>query len=681
MGQPSQPLIDPLIGTTLGRYAIQARLGEGGMGTVYRAEQWPLGRPVALKVIHRSLIQDAKVASRFLREAKIACALTNPHTVTIYDFGQAEDGTLYLAMELLVGESLQQRLTEKGRIAPELAAEVAAQVCRSLVEAHRKGIVHRDLKPDNIFLGTSDDGSLLVKVLDYGLARIMTADDSRPSTLLTQIGTIVGTPIYMSPEQARGKPLDQRTDLYSMGVVLYEMLTGVPPFQDEDAVLVLGKHIREPVPLMESIGAKVAPPEALEILVHALLQKQPGDRPPDASHVYQALRDYLMMSGSRGASLPSMPSEEGSQPWTLARLARTADAKAESGILERLEPAPPAPEPDAEEPEIEEVDAAATDSSPTAAEPVQSVLLLESAPTSIIPLPTPAENLLPSETVTVTDDEPTNAATPLPSARSGFSGSTVVDSATPPPVQSPTLSLTARSPITAPRNVLVAIGTALAVLAVALVIVVRDSSPELSPEPPIRVLAHGPSLPLPVPERDRPALPLGVAPPEPAVPPAEGPGPQPTPAPRDELPEAPPGYELAAPPRGWTGTYTLTGGALDLEQHGTTVTGSFGRRGRRATLRGTVTGSVLTFSWRGPQSSGRGVLRSFVSGDRVTLRGTLGTGAATGGNLELTAERTAEAAPPPQSPRILKSRPAGSGPRQGLKLDTNDIFKQRRTRP
>ncbi len=310
------------------------------MGTVYRAEQTPLGRPVALKVIHRAFVSDPKVVSRFLREAKIACQLTNPHTVTIFDFGN-EEGVLYLAMELLQGQSLHERLC-RGPVEPVRAAEIAAQVCRSLTEAHKKGIIHRDLKPDNIFLSSADDGALLCKVLDYGLARVMSSDESPGGiqATLTQIGTIVGTPIYMSPEQARGKKLDARTDLYSMGVVLFEMLSGVAPFLDEDAVVVLGKHIRDPVPRIAETGARVAPPAALQVLVDKLLEKEPSKRPPDAAWVFQELRAYLAQVAGRSTRLPAI--EETSPPVHApdAPPPRISPPDAASGVQPRMDEAP-----------------------------------------------------------------------------------------------------------------------------------------------------------------------------------------------------------------------------------------------------------------------------------------------------------------------------------------------------
>jgi serine/threonine protein kinase len=290
-----------LVGTTVGRYRILERIGEGGMGVVFRAEQEGLGRVVALKLIHKGLAAEPEIVSRFLREARIAGSLTNPNTVTIYDFGKADDGSLYLAMEFIEGESLKRRLERDGTIPPTEAAAIGIQVCRSLLEAHKKDIVHRDLKPENILLSVTEDGTQRVKVLDYGLARSVNPSETGAAAQVTQAGIILGTPEYMSPEQAQGFPVDIRSDIYSLGIVLYEMLSGATPFSGDSNISLLASHVVQAPPLMEEVGRRLAPPPELERLVGRMMAKEPEDRPADALEVLRTLKAYLL--GQQPAAL------------------------------------------------------------------------------------------------------------------------------------------------------------------------------------------------------------------------------------------------------------------------------------------------------------------------------------------------------------------------------------------
>ncbi len=278
---------DPLLGATLDeRYTIIGRLGAGGMGTVYRAEQAPLAREVALKVLRRELGRDPDTVARFTREAKLLSQLKHPNTVTILDFGQSPEGLLYLAMELLEGEMLSSRMRDVGTLAVDDAVRVACGVLRSLDEAHSRGIIHRDLKPDNIFLarvhGRPDD-DVIVKVVDFGIAKIRDGEHSPGlDPVATQEGTVFGTPRYMSPEQAQGKSLDGRSDLYAVGVLLFHMLTGQAPFTDDDAVIVMAHHIKTVPPRVREMvpGARI--PASLESLVARALDKSPDERPQTA---------------------------------------------------------------------------------------------------------------------------------------------------------------------------------------------------------------------------------------------------------------------------------------------------------------------------------------------------------------------------------------------------------------
>ncbi|MBL8681520.1 MAG: serine/threonine protein kinase [Myxococcales bacterium] len=285
---------DPLLGATVAeRYVIVGRVGSGGMGTVYRAEQQGMGREVALKVLRKDLGRDPDTAARFHREARTLSQLKHPNTVTVFDFGQTSDRLLFLAMELLEGEMLSTRIKREGPLDVQLAIRTAVGVLRSLDEAHARGIVHRDLKPDNIFLakvhGVLADDSESVKVVDFGIAKIRDGERGIDA-LQTQEGTVFGTPRYMSPEQAQGKPIDGRSDLYAVGVLLFHMLTGRPPFTDDDAVIVMAHHIKTVPPPVRQVAPNRPIPESLEKLVQRVLAKDPLKRPQTAAE-FLALLD------------------------------------------------------------------------------------------------------------------------------------------------------------------------------------------------------------------------------------------------------------------------------------------------------------------------------------------------------------------------------------------------------
>ncbi|HEY3356702.1 MAG TPA: serine/threonine-protein kinase [Polyangia bacterium] len=243
-GAPAAPIdLENLVGVTLNnRFLIKAKLGQGGFGTVYRGEQMQTHREVALKVLNPQMAKDPQVVQRFRREAQAACALRSPHTVTTYDFDQTPQGILYLAMELLKGRSLQDVIHNEGPMPPIRWAHVLEMICQSLSEAHAQGIVHRDIKPENIMLENEMGEPDFVKVLDFGIAKIVGGDGSKEPAL-TAAGQTLGTLEYMSPEQLQGLQLDGRSDIYALGMMAYEMLCQRLPWDDTSPGGLIGGHI------------------------------------------------------------------------------------------------------------------------------------------------------------------------------------------------------------------------------------------------------------------------------------------------------------------------------------------------------------------------------------------------------------------------------------------------------
>jgi len=290
---------DTLLGTTIaGRFTILGRLGKGSMGAVYRARQAAVGRDVALKIVRRDRAYDSETKARFEREARAISSLSSPHTITAFDFGESEDGSWFLAMEMLDGESVGDRLRREGRIEWPDAVRFACEALKSLAEAHAKGIVHRDLKPDNLFLvrlPESDARRELCKVLDFGIAKWQSGSEAPIDQLETQAGTVFGTPRYMSPEQAQGNALDARSDLYSLGVLLFQMLSGKAPFTDDDAVVVMARHIKDEPPLFIEVTPELSIPLPLERVVRRALRKAPADRPQSAAEMSAELEEVAQL--------------------------------------------------------------------------------------------------------------------------------------------------------------------------------------------------------------------------------------------------------------------------------------------------------------------------------------------------------------------------------------------------
>ncbi|MGA9860213.1 MAG: protein kinase, partial [Solirubrobacteraceae bacterium] len=269
-------MAEPVANTMIdGRYRVLSRLGTGGMADVYLAEDQQLGRKVALKLLHRRFAEDPDFVERFRREAQAAAGLQHPNVVSVYDRGAFED-TYYIAMEYLPGRSLKQLIRDEAPLDPLRAIDITIQILKAARFAHARGVIHRDLKPHNVIVDDADNA----KVTDFGIARAGASD-------MTETGSIMGTAQYLSPEQAQGHAVNAGSDLYSIGVVLYEMLTGRVPFDAESPVTIALKHVSEaPIPPREINPA--IPPE-LEQTVLWVLNKNATDRPADADHLITVL--------------------------------------------------------------------------------------------------------------------------------------------------------------------------------------------------------------------------------------------------------------------------------------------------------------------------------------------------------------------------------------------------------
>lgn len=272
---------DPWVGKVIDdRYRIDARLGSGGMGLVYRARHITLRTDVAIKMLRDSEAANPEVVERFRREAESATRIGHPGIVRVTDFGRIPNGPYFMVMELLEGSDLAQRLSRLGRLAPDYAVRLLLEACEALEAAHRAGIVHRDLKPENLFITRLPDGRERLKVVDFGLAKMNELPTTRGGQQLTRPGTIFGTPKYMSPEQGTGQASDSRSDVYALGCIAYEMLTGKAPFDGENYMGVITQHLVDPPPAFRTVFPEYAGPPGLEAVVLRALAKNPGDRHP-----------------------------------------------------------------------------------------------------------------------------------------------------------------------------------------------------------------------------------------------------------------------------------------------------------------------------------------------------------------------------------------------------------------
>jgi eukaryotic-like serine/threonine-protein kinase len=310
-----------LINQTIGNYRVVSLLGEGGMGVVYLAQHPVIGRKVAIKLLHTALARDQDIVSRFFNEARAIHMIAHENIVEILDFGQTTDGQPYFIMEYLTGESLSDAVG-RGAMPADDVTTIGAQMCRALGAAHAKGIVHRDLKPHNVQLVDKGDGALHVKILDFGVAKILASPDGAQS-VKTRTGSLMGTPLYMSPEQCKGSgTLDHRTDIYSLGVMLFEMLAGRPPFIAEGVGELFAKHMLEEPPYLIDCAPTVPPQMAAAIMKS--LSKEPRDR-------FQTMEEFRKALVGE-VKLAAVPRPGGTRPLSTSTGAQTLPPRASTTL-------------------------------------------------------------------------------------------------------------------------------------------------------------------------------------------------------------------------------------------------------------------------------------------------------------------------------------------------------------
>ncbi|HVY36722.1 MAG TPA: protein kinase, partial [Polyangia bacterium] len=312
---PTLSELDPLLGRAVAdNFRIESLIGSGAMGNVYRAEQLSLGKAVAIKVLHQHLMGDDKLVARFKREAKSASMLNHPNSIQIIDSGQDRDGTLYIAMELLAGRDLAQVIRDEFPLPLPRVVRILSQVLSALEEAHARGVIHRDLKPSNIMLVSRRDERDFVKVCDFGIAKATLEDgkeDDRAAMLTIQ-GLVCGTPEYMSPEQARAETIDGRADLYSVAVILYQMVTGDIPFRADSPVAIVSRHLVEPPVPPSRRRPDLRLPKIVDDVVLRGLEKDRELRYPNAAAFREVLEGVLGAAGGPATPLP--PNARASSP-------------------------------------------------------------------------------------------------------------------------------------------------------------------------------------------------------------------------------------------------------------------------------------------------------------------------------------------------------------------------------
>lgn len=356
---------DPLIGTLIsGRYRVESLLGRGGMGAVYLVQHTHLRRRFALKLLHAETSKTPEMVARFEIEAMAAANVDHPNVAFATDFGRTEEGSFFLVLEYLEGEALRDTLSA-GPLPVRRALHITRQVAGALKRSHELGVIHRDLKPENIMRVLREGDPDFVKVLDFGLAKVATEapimGNDKPGQVLTQHGTIFGTPKYMAPEQCFGRAIDGRADLYALGLILFEMLTGVAAFGGKDPMAILSKQLAVPTPWIKDVAPGVSVPAALEAVVRRLTEKEREDRYADAAALLAALSE---VAASEGIALPDAPGGGAGpraaapvEPGGEGKAAAPGEVPAGGGVAPKLE----APKLDAPKLEVPKPEAPKTD--------------------------------------------------------------------------------------------------------------------------------------------------------------------------------------------------------------------------------------------------------------------------------------------------------------------------------
>jgi serine/threonine protein kinase len=321
---PVDPYLTMLNREVGGRYRIIAKLGEGGMGAVFRAEQISLKRTVAVKVLRPEVALSSSLLRRFNAEAEVVAKLSHPNTVNIFDFGQDSDGTLFIAMEFIDGRPLRQ-LLQAGPLPVARALAIAHQITESLADAHAHAIIHRDLKPDNVMLQERGKTRDIVRVLDFGIAKLR--DETRATALaMTQAGDMLGTPQYMAPEQIKGETIDGRTDVYALGCMLYEMVTGRMPYEADAVMAILSKHLLEPAIPPSQRRPDLGLSAAIDQLVLDAMAKNPRDRPPTMEVFGEMIAALAATLAPSSVTTPIVSAQQPAMPTPVASYANAQTA-------------------------------------------------------------------------------------------------------------------------------------------------------------------------------------------------------------------------------------------------------------------------------------------------------------------------------------------------------------------